>query len=283
MKTNRKKMLLSSIAMLLVALVALGSATYAWFTINKEVTASGFTGKVSSSIGLKILSESQADVDDLDTTDINDYQTRTTIAKSVGDRILSPVSMVPAAASFNAFKTEASAIDDFARDDAKAVTAVDAPATYKAAGDFYVEKVYVALSGNTSGTDVTKTFKIKSLDATWGGDPIASAARVVIAYHDGTNDSIIGQFAKAATEDVPEINKAKAAGAALAAADTTDTDFVAMSSVDKTTPHSVTSSAGDCYFTISVWLDGQDTNCTTNNIRAAAVVSAIDLQLKLDD
>ncbi|MBQ5399005.1 MAG: hypothetical protein IIU14_06195 [Ruminococcus sp.] len=283
MKTNRKKMLLSSIAMLLVALVALGSATYAWFTINKEVTASGFTGKVSSSIGLKILSESQADVDSLDTTNINDYQTTTTIAKSVGDRILSPVSMVPAANSFNAFKTEASAIDNYARDNKKAVTASTAPATYKTAGDFYVEKVYVALSGNTSGTDVTKTFKIKSLSATWGADTIASAARVVIAYHDGTNDSIIGQFAKAATNDVLEINKEKAADAALAAADTTKTDFVAMSSVDKTATHNVTSGAGDCYFTISVWLDGQDENCTTNNIRAAAVVSAIKLELKLDD
>ena len=38
MKKSRKKILLSSIAMLLVALVALGSATFAWFTVNKVVT-----------------------------------------------------------------------------------------------------------------------------------------------------------------------------------------------------------------------------------------------------
>ena len=39
MKKSRKKMLLSSIAMLLVALVALGSATFAWYITNATVTA----------------------------------------------------------------------------------------------------------------------------------------------------------------------------------------------------------------------------------------------------
>ncbi len=54
MKTNRKKMLLSSIAMLLVALVALGSATYAWFTLNKTVYADGMQVEVAAAKGLVI-------------------------------------------------------------------------------------------------------------------------------------------------------------------------------------------------------------------------------------
>lgn len=49
MTKSRKRMLLSSIAMLLVALVALGSATYAWFTINRTVTADKI--KVEAAVG----------------------------------------------------------------------------------------------------------------------------------------------------------------------------------------------------------------------------------------
>ena len=54
-------MLLSSIAMLLVALVALGSATYAWFTINKTVTADTINVKAVVTSGLQI---SNTKVDD---------------------------------------------------------------------------------------------------------------------------------------------------------------------------------------------------------------------------
>lgn len=52
MKTNAKKrMLVSSVAMLLVAMIALGTATFAWFTQNTETKAdkiSASTSKVSS-------------------------------------------------------------------------------------------------------------------------------------------------------------------------------------------------------------------------------------------
>ena len=54
MKNTRKKMLLSSIAMLLVALIALGSATYAWFTINKTVKADGINVAAAVAKGLVI-------------------------------------------------------------------------------------------------------------------------------------------------------------------------------------------------------------------------------------
>lgn len=54
MKTSRKKMLLSSIAMLLVALVALGSATYAWYITNATVTAETSTWNASTADGLVI-------------------------------------------------------------------------------------------------------------------------------------------------------------------------------------------------------------------------------------
>lgn len=54
MKNTRKKMLLSSVAMLLVALVALGSATFAWYITNATVTAKTTQFSASSADGLVI-------------------------------------------------------------------------------------------------------------------------------------------------------------------------------------------------------------------------------------
>ena len=54
MKKSRKKILLSSIAMLLVALVALGSATFAWFSVSKTVTADQISVKAVATAGLEI-------------------------------------------------------------------------------------------------------------------------------------------------------------------------------------------------------------------------------------
>lgn len=55
MKTNsRKRLLVSSVAMLLVAMLALGTATYAWFTQNTSATADGITVRTSKTSSLKI-------------------------------------------------------------------------------------------------------------------------------------------------------------------------------------------------------------------------------------
>ncbi len=53
-KSFRKKALLSSLSMLLVSTVAVGSATFAWFTSNKSVTASGMSVKAAAATGLQI-------------------------------------------------------------------------------------------------------------------------------------------------------------------------------------------------------------------------------------
>ena len=54
MLKSRKKILLSSIAMLLVALIALGSATFAWYITQTSVTAKNATISASVASGLEI-------------------------------------------------------------------------------------------------------------------------------------------------------------------------------------------------------------------------------------
>ncbi|MGN0498512.1 MAG: hypothetical protein ACI4F6_05590 [Acutalibacteraceae bacterium] len=56
-KSFRKKALLSSVSMLMVATVAVGSATFAWFTSNKSVTADTMQVKAAAAQGLQITND----------------------------------------------------------------------------------------------------------------------------------------------------------------------------------------------------------------------------------
>lgn len=49
-----KRQLMAAIAMIMVSLVALSSSTYAWFTMNKTVTATGLTVKARTEGGIQI-------------------------------------------------------------------------------------------------------------------------------------------------------------------------------------------------------------------------------------
>ena len=66
MKTNsRRRVLISSVAMLLVALVALSTATFAWFTTSTSATASQLSVKTVKSSELKLSSISKDWTDNL--------------------------------------------------------------------------------------------------------------------------------------------------------------------------------------------------------------------------
>ena len=81
MKTkSRKRLLISSVAMLLVAMLALGTATFAWFTQNTSATANEFSAKTVKASELKLSSES------IDWTDTLNYGYK--------DKVLKPVSTV---------------------------------------------------------------------------------------------------------------------------------------------------------------------------------------------
>lgn len=55
MKTKaRRRLLVSSLCMLLVAIVALGTATFAWFTSNTSATASDLSVQTTKSSELKV-------------------------------------------------------------------------------------------------------------------------------------------------------------------------------------------------------------------------------------
>ena len=75
----RKRVLLSSVAMLLVALVALGSATFAWFVDSPLADAKGLNATAETSTGLLVKTET-------DTT----FSHHAALANSVTGVVLSP-------------------------------------------------------------------------------------------------------------------------------------------------------------------------------------------------
>lgn len=243
---SRKKMLLSSIAMLLVALVALGSATYAWFTANPNASASGVKLRTTAAAGLVIRT-------DTDTT----WSHNAALRKGETDYFnLNPVSQDQAApANFWTVPAEGS--------DAFTAAAGENMSAAIAGTDYYTEKVYFRLS---DGSDVTanagKKVQISGVSITAAaGATMQNAIRVSVAAADGT---MLGTWALATggangtlTGTGKTASPFSPALAAVATGLTVDT---------KQTGLSADGSDETKYVTVYVYLDGQDNDCYSDKV-----------------
>ena len=91
-----KKQLAAAIAMTLVATVALGSSTYAWFVSNNTVTATTASISAQSNAPFLVISNSAITASTVDTS----------VTTGVADAVLFPVQMVSATADASAFTWE---------------------------------------------------------------------------------------------------------------------------------------------------------------------------------
>ena len=136
--TKRSKMLLSSIAMLLVALVALGSATFAWYSINRVVTADTVNVKDSTPGGLLISLDNNNWSTDVDLVDMGSAST--------------PVVLNPATLTFGTSGVATCKYADGAAASASAktgdyVTVADGEGTY-----YVVDEIWVKSDSAKAGT-----------------------------------------------------------------------------------------------------------------------------------
>ena len=86
--TSRKRLLISSVAMLLVAMLALGTATFAWFTSSTTATASNINVKTIKSSELQISKSTRV--------------WGTTVDYATANKVLLPTSTVDGKAWFTA-------------------------------------------------------------------------------------------------------------------------------------------------------------------------------------
>lgn len=275
MKANsRRRVLISSMAMLLVALVALSTATFAWFTSNPNATASGLQLKATASKGLVIQTATHGVVDSnfwghTDYLNCNDTGT----ASKTTSVELAPVSFdlkndAGKAELGTAYTVEAEADNSWV---AKSTGVV----SVAGADSYYSENIACKLTGVTE-TTATSDIYLTSMAITTTSAVQKTAIRVALEY----NGTLIGVYAPAATTNNYLEAPANYVDGTTTYANFTKTGNDFGTAVANTKLGTVGTTGNDVV-TVTVYLDGEDANCDSSKIAASDIVSAITVNLKV--
>jgi len=253
----RRRALISSVAMLLVAMLALGSATFAWFTADPKAKTKGLDLKAQSSTGLLIKSETE----NSQNTNWWSHEARLNAGTFASGAFPAGASKAIGAASMCAdtttnkgkfFKVEADKDNAYnASTKANGVT----PAT--AGTDYYAEKLYLKVTGNEA-----KNVDLYCVDLTNTSTDLAKGLRVAITKSDNT---VLGVWKPSGSADNHYLLKAGTYGATgVLSNDTYEADTEGVLAEDISIGSIGTS--GSDYLNVYVYLDGEDTNVYSRNI-----------------
>lgn len=257
--TFKRRALLSSVAMLLVALVALGSATFAWFVSDPTAKADGLAMKTTTSTGLVI------DVQyDGNTTFTHDEDLNVLPANSGTSPYTEVVAMSPASmTSTGAMKTvEADASTGYIGKSGATISTADTTTYYTETIDCKttdgsaatITKATVTFTEAASAPTIKAAFRVALLDgntilATWA--PAAGTKRFI---DDGV--STYPSSAVATTRSVVASGSQQTVSVAISAASTKTLTLVA-------------------------YLDGEDDQCYSDQASLATCFSNVTLSLSL--
>lgn len=230
MKANsRRRVLISSLAMLLVALVALSTATFAWFTTNTSATASGMNVYTVKSSKLEIASATST--------------WGTLVDYDVDDKALLPASSANGTAWF---KADANSESDGS---AKAGTYASISDT---ASYVVKDQLNIRNAGETTINNVTVTIS-----------GLTSYARVALVptTAQGTAVANTGTFANCVFDAEGEAYTPLSAAAAPA----TDAAQITPNGTATLNVGNLASEAA-VYYNLYVWFEGQDTDCNDNTM-----------------
>lgn len=232
--TSRKRLLISSVAMLLVAMLALGTATFAWFTQDTRSYADKInvrTSKVSSLV--------------LSKSDRTNWQSH--IEYDV-DRIMFPASSSNGSKWFYANASDALSGEV----DNESIKDAQAPGTTTA--DYvFINELNIKNAGAVKVTDVKIKFNLQGENSDY-----ARVALVPIGV-DGsatTTDGTFGTgtvYGKKATPYQPISSLAGDLGASITPSTTYEVSVPDLD-VDKA-----------AYYALYVWFEGQDVDCKDAN------------------
>lgn len=239
----RKRALLSSVAMLLVALVALGSATFAWFTSSTTATASGINVQTTQASELQI--------------------SKTDLAWSTSVNYATTATFEPASSANGAnwFTAEAGARDNFAK---KTGTNFVALTSDNKSGYVFEETLNVKNNGTAPIDNVTIGWSFGERPASSGNNYL----RIALVPVTPSGDSFTTQTLTAATPAAADFQAGvfDADGVAYDAVDSTTT---AATSITPKTTYSVSvgklTSQQIKYYKLYVWFEGQDAQCADIN------------------
>ena len=284
----RKRALLSSVAMLIVAMLALGSATFAWYQAQPTAEATGMTFKTSAASGLQIVSASvvtgSADPTDSDVWVPNASSVTATTAQLTGanapkfgdSTTFNKTSDALQPASFN--HTSKSY---YTGDAAEAGVATYSSGAKAASGTTYVlqEAVYFRMA--PTGTTNSGTVALDSVSFTDNKTAMADAVRVVVTTLDGA--TVIGEFKPGSTTD----NAAdQLDGSGIAATKKTVYGADAAYDLTATTVTATRTGSDTVGFLVSVYLDGFEEHVYSSNAYTIAegsdsILNGISVSFKL--
>lgn len=239
MKTRlftRKRALISSVAMLLVAMIALGTATFAWFTKSTTTSATGIQVKTQKSSELKISKSDHSWTDQ-------------TINYSV-DTTLKPASTADGESWY-----QANAL-------AKNAKAADTTTVAAAEGSYvFKEQLNVMNAAATGSKNMKVTITISGLSCAYG-------RLAVVPATDGTvTDGVSAAKADAVFNDCVYDTDGESVypwTSTSAQSTTKQTGKTARTIViDSLAPNTAE------YFNIYVWFDGEDEQCFDTNAGVA--------------
>ncbi len=239
--TSRRRLLVSSLCMLLVAIVAMGTATFAWFTSSTTATASG--------INVQTIKASELQISSINT----DWGT--TVDYGQKNKVLLPASTANGTAWFKANALDKGAFT------AKADTVASVGDTEK--GNYYfVDQLNVRNNGEADVEKVTIKFSVPN-----------NYLRIALVETSerGANKANTGVFTDS-VYDADGVLYNAYSGTDATTAITPKTEYT----IDVGTLKGKADGAesGDAaYYNLYVWFEGQDAQCVDTN--AGAIVSDI--------
>ncbi len=243
-KSFKKRALLSSIAMLLVATVAVGSATFAWFSSNNTATGNGINVKTAKQSNLLIKNST------------GDY--RTLVDYNVDGTVLLPASSVLVNTTGAAPWYTAKA-PDYNTTGAKEISQI----TSNEASYYFADELHIKNDGEVTVNNVTVTVG-------WGKDSSTSYIRAALvpmnadgSAVDTTKSPII--FSDTAKETYNALTGTTSTGYSDDGDDTNDyvaTDVAAVTTNDG--PAFIVGNMdkqAEVHYNLYVWFEGQDGDC----------------------
>ena len=225
MKNTRKKLLVSSAAMLLVSAMAVSTATFAWFTSSTVATANGINVRTSKASKLEISK--------------NDLQWGTLIDYDVDNKLLLPVSSGNGTAWF---KAEAAAAD----------ASTLKTGTIESVTDLGAYVIKNQLNVHNAGEATVKNVKI---EFSVPNDYLRVA--LVEANKGGADATNSGTFATS----IYDTEKEKYTG--LTATDGTGVEITGKT--ECTINVGALAKDAVKYYNLYVWFEGQDADCKDSN------------------
>lgn len=324
MKTRlytRKRALISSVAMLLVAMIALGTATFAWFTSNPNATATGLQLKATAAKGLVIQTESRNAVQPTFWGHDDFLNLNATKNGSKTDPIALSATSFDLTDDALGTATKVDASDDalYNAGAGNEVTLANAGSYADTANkDYYQEKVFCKLNGTGDTSDIKMNGLTIAIAQNATDQKLLNTIRVAVEYFDKSKNTTVlkgvyslngnvdahgyltgytagkpNYFASKpstvgadktenvdyylvnVTADNDNFLKSKKLPDGSTTADNNGFSEVTLGQVDK---------SGQDYVRLTVYLDGQHNDCTTNNIgNAATLVKSIELNLTVAD